>query len=106
MGEGTGVAEVHGDPADPSKDTDLELDVKVYNGSLDTDKDGIADGSAARPADLHRARRYQGTTIPFWGEKRGRQLAFRAADEDPEPGVADLYVIKEIHLQDRSQVRP
>ena len=41
VGEGTGVAEVHGDPADPSKDTDLALDVKVYNGSLDTDKNGV-----------------------------------------------------------------
>ena len=105
VGEGTGVAEVHGDPADPSKDTDLELDVKVYNGSLDTDKDGSP--MDPRPGLLVYTKVGDtNITLPFWGEKRGRQVALRGADQDDDPGVAGLYSIKEIHLQiDRRSVR-
>jgi hypothetical protein len=105
VGEGTGVAEVHPDPADPSQDTELSVDVKAYNGSLDTDKNG--DPMDPRPGlliytEIGDAR----VTLPFWGERRNRQLAFRAPDEDPDPGVAGLYEIKEIHLQlDRKAVR-
>jgi hypothetical protein len=98
MGQGTGVAEVHGDPSDPSKDTELDLDVKVYNGSLDTDKNG--DPMDPRPGLLVYTELNPATPIvfPFWGEKRGRQVAFRGADEDDDPGVDSLFGIKEIHL--------
>ena len=105
MGEGTGLAEVHPDPADPSKDSDLAVDVKVYNGSLDTDKDGSP--MDPRPGLLIYTE-IGGTSValPFWGERRGKQLAFRGPDEDPDPGMAGLYEIKEIHIQiDRRSVR-
>ena len=105
MGQGKGVAEVHVDPNDPSKDTDLELDVKVYNGSLDTAKDGSP--MDPRPGLLiYTEIGDTNIALPFWGERRGKQLAFRGEDEDPDPGVAGLYEIKEVHLQiDRRSVR-
>jgi hypothetical protein len=105
VGQGRGVAEVHSDPNDPSKDTDLEVDVKVYNGSLDTDKNG--DPMDPRPGLLVYTE-VGGTPVvfPFWGEKRGRQVALRGSDEDPDPGVDSLFGIKEIHLTiDRRSVR-
>ena len=105
VGEGTGTAEVHPDPADPSKDSDLELDVKLYNGTLDTDKNG--DPMDPRPGLLVFTKVGDtNITLPFWGEKRGKQVAFRGPDEDPDPGVASLYEIKEIHLDiERRTVR-
>ena len=105
VGEGTGVAEVRPDPADPSKDTDLSVDVKVYNGALDTDKNG--DPMDPRPGLLiYTEIGDTKVTIPFWGEKRGKQLAFRGPDENSDPGGAGLYEIKEIHLTiDRRSVR-
>ena len=100
-----GTAEVHGDPGDPSKDTDLELDVKVYNGSLDTDKNG--DPMDPRPGLLlYTELGGSNVVFPFWGEKRGKQVALRGPDEDPDPGVDSLFSIKEIHLTiDRRSVR-
>ena len=97
VGQGTGQAEVHPDPADPSKDSEVSVDVKAYNGALDTDKNG--DQMDPRPGLLIYTE-IAGTnvTIPFWGERRNSQLAFRNADEDPDPGAASLYEIKEIHL--------
>ena len=81
MGRGTGVAEVRGDPNDPSKDTELELDVKLYNGSLDTDRNG--DPMDPRPGLLLYTELDPDTPIvfPFWGEKRGRQVALRGPAE-------------------------
>jgi hypothetical protein len=105
VGKGTGTAEVHGDINDPSQDSELELDVKLYNGSLDTDKDGSP--MTPRPGLLIYTKLGDSNiTIPFWGEKRGKQLAFRAQDEDPDPGVASLFEIKRIHIEiDRRSVR-
>jgi hypothetical protein len=104
VGEGTGVAEVRSDPADPTKDTDLGVDVKVYNGSLDTDKNG--DPMDPRTGLMIYAQ--LGDTpvvIPFWGERRSKQLAFRGPDEADPSGVG-LYEIKEIHVTiDRRSVR-
>lgn len=105
MGDGTGVAEVHVDPADPSQDSDLDVDVKVYNGSLDTDENG--DPMDPRPGLLIYTE-VAGTpvTFPFWGEKRGKQVALRGPQDDPDPGVDSLFSIKEIHLKiDRRSVR-
>ena len=105
VGEGTGVAEVHPDPADPSQDSDLELDVKVYNGSLDTDENG--DPMDPRTG-LLLYTEVGGTpvTFPFWGERRGKQVALRGPQDDPDPGVDSLFSIKEIHLTiDRRSVR-
>ena len=97
VGQGTGVAEVHGNPTDPSTDSELALDVKAYNGSLDTDKNG--DPMDPRPGILiYTEIGDTNITLPFWGERKNRQLAFRGPDEDPDPGVAGLYEIKEIHL--------
>ena len=105
VGQGTGVAEVHGDPNDPSKDTILELDVKVYNGALDTDVNG--NPMDPRPGLLLYTQLGDDPIVfPFWGEKRGRQVALRGPDEDPDPGVDSLFSIKEIHLRiDRRSVR-
>ncbi|MGH2837862.1 MAG: hypothetical protein ACRDJY_05885 [Thermoleophilaceae bacterium] len=105
VGEGTGVAEVHGDPADPSKDSELALDVKLYNGALDTDKDGSP--MDPRPGLLvYTELGDTKITLPFWGERKNRQVAFRGPYEDPDPGVVGLYEIKEIHLTiDRRSVR-
>ena len=105
VGQGTGIAEVHSDPNDPSKDTDLEVDVKVYNGSLDTKPDGSP--MDPRPGLLIYTE-VAGTNVvfPFWGEKRGRQVALRGTAEDEDPGVDSLFSIKEIHLTiDRRSVR-
>ena len=97
VGQGTGVAEVHSDPNDPSKDTDLEVDVKVYNGSLDTDRDGSP--MDPRPGLLvYTEVAGSNVVFPFWGEKRGRQVALRGPEEDADPGVDSLFGIKEIHL--------
>ena len=105
VGAGTGVAEVHSDPNDPSKDTDLEVDVKLYNGELDTDVNG--DPMDPRPG-LLLYTEVGGTpvTFPFWGEKRSKQVAFRGPKEDEDPGVDSLFSIKEIHLTiDKRSVR-
>jgi hypothetical protein len=105
VGEGTGVAEVHVDPADPSKDSEVSVDVKVYNGSLDTDKNGDPMDPRAGLL-IYTEIAGANVTLPFWGERRGKQLAFRGPNEDPDPGVAGLYEIKEIHLTiDRRSVR-
>ena len=105
MGDGTGVAEVHPDPDDPSQDSDLDVDVKVYNGSLDTD----ANGDPMDPrAGLLLYTEVVGTPVafPFWGERRGKQVALRGPQDDPDPGVDSLFSIKEIHLTiDRRSVR-
>jgi hypothetical protein len=106
VGRGTGVAEVRGDPNDPSKDTELELDVKLYNGSLDTDRNG--DPMDPRPGLLLYTELDPDSPVvfPFWGEKRGRQVALRGTAEDPDPGVDSLFEIKEIHVTiDRRSVR-
>jgi hypothetical protein len=105
VGKGTGVAEVHPVPDDPSQDTDLEVDVKVYNGSLDTDKNG--DPMDPRPGLLlYTEIGDTKITLPFWGERRGRQLAFRSADADQQQDAPSLYEIKEVHLTiDRRSVR-
>jgi hypothetical protein len=97
VGEGTGVAEVRGDPNDPSKDSELTLDVKVYNGALDTDKNGDPMDPRAGLL-IYTEVGDTKITIPFWGERKNRQLAFRGPDEDPDPGAVGLYEIKEIHL--------
>jgi hypothetical protein len=105
VGRGTGVAEVHSVPNDPSQDTDVEVDVTLYNGSLDTDKDG--DPMDPRPGLLLYTEVGDTPVVfPFWGEKRGRQVAFRGPDQDPDPGVDSLFGIKEIRLTiDRRSVR-
>ena len=105
VGEGTGVAEVHGDPNDPSKDTDLEVDVKVYNGELDTDVNG--EPMDPRPGLLLYTKVGDtSVTFPFWGEKRGKQVALRGPKEDEDPGVDSLFSIKEIHVTiDKRSVR-
>ena len=105
VGEGKGTAEVHGDPGDPTKDTDLTLDVKVYNGSLDTDENG--DPMDPRPGLLvYTEVGGSNVVFPFWGEKRGKQVALRGPEDDPDPGVDSLFSIKEIHLTiDRRSVR-
>lgn len=97
VGQGTGKAEVRPDPADPSKDSEVSVDVKVYNGALDTDENG-------EPMDprngllIYTEIAGGRVTLPFWGERRNRQLAFRGPDENPEPGVVGLFEIQEIHL--------
>lgn len=96
VGKGTGVAEVH-HPTDPSQDTDLSVDVKVYNGSLDTKPDGSS--MDPRPGLLiYTEVAGSNVVFPFWGEKRGRQVALRGTAEDPDPGVDSAFSIKEIHL--------
>jgi hypothetical protein len=104
MGEGTGIAEVH-DPSDPSKDSDLAVDVKVYNGSLDTDANG--DPMDPRPGLLvYTEVGNTPVTFPFWGERHNKQVALRGPQDDPDPGVDSLFSIKEIHLMiDRRSVR-
>ena len=97
VGQGTGVAEVHPDPADPSKDSEVSVDVKVYNGALDTAKDGEPIDPRAGLL-IYTEIAGGNVTIPFHGERRNRQLAFRGPDADPDPGVVGLYEIKEIHL--------
>lgn len=96
VGQGTAVAEVH-HPDDPSMDADLPVDVKVYNGALDTDVDGSP--IDPRPGLLIYTE-VAGTnvTFPFWGEKRGRQVATRGPEEDADPGQDSAFSIKEIHL--------
>jgi hypothetical protein len=105
VGRGTGVAEVHSDPNDPSKDSNLEVDVKVYNGSLDTQPDGSP--MDPRPGLLlYTEVAGSNVVFPFWGEKRGRQVALRSTEESEDPGAPTLFSIKEVHLTiDRRTVR-
>ena len=105
VGEGTGVAEVRPDPADPSKDTDLSVDVKVYNGALDTDKNG--DPMDPRPGllHLHRDRRHRGHD-PVLGREARQAVGLPRPRRESDPGGAGLYEIKGIHLTiDRRSVR-
>jgi hypothetical protein len=97
VGKGTGTAEVRPDPADPSKDSDVSVDVKVYNGALDTDENG----EPMDPRDgllIYTEVAGGRVVLPFWAERRNRQVAFRGPDENPDPGAVGLFEIKEIHL--------
>lgn len=104
MGSGTGVAELH-NPDDPSADADIDVDVKVYNGMLDTDENG--DPMDPRPGILFYTEVGDiKVTVPFWGERRGKQIALRGPAEDPDPNADSAFEIKEVHLQiDRRSVR-
>lgn len=104
VGEGTGVAEVH-PPNNPTDKSDLALDVHVYNGELDTDRNGD-------PADpragllIYTEVGDTPVILPFWGERRGRQVSYYNPVEDQDPNADALYEIKEIHLKlDRRAVR-
>ncbi len=104
VGQGTGVAEVHPADSQTSK-LDFDVDVKVYNGELDTDEDG-------NPMDPRSGLMVftevagENVVLPFWGERRSRQVSYYNPAEDPEPNADSAYTIKEIHLTlDRMSVR-
>jgi hypothetical protein len=46
-------------------------------------------------------------TIPFWGERRGKQIALRGPEQQPEPTPGEgTFEIKEVHIHiDRRSVR-
>lgn len=103
VGRGTAVAEVH-PPDSPTTKTDVETDVVLYNGELDTDRDG--NPMDPRPGLLVYTE-VGGTPVAlgFWSERRKRQLSYYNPEDDAEPNSEGLFAIKEIHLTIRRQSR-
>ena len=105
VGGGTAIAEVH-PPDDPNAKTDVPAEVVVYNGELDTDREGQPAAETRRGLLIYTEVAGQRVALPFWAERRGRQIALYNAEDDPDPSAESLYAIKEIHLQiDRRSVR-
>jgi hypothetical protein len=103
VGKGTAVAEIRMPESTTSK-SNLKAKVKVYNGSLDTDRNGRP--MAPREGLLLYAE-VDGAklAIGFWSEKGGRQVSYYNPKDDPYPGADALYAIKEIHVTIRRRSR-
>ena len=105
VGEGTAIAEVH-PPDDPQARNDLEVDVTVYNGRLDTAPDGSPSGKNRPGLLIYTEIAGANVALPFWAERRNRQVTLYNPEDDPTPNEDALYAIKEIHLVfDRRSVR-
>ena len=105
VGAGTAVAEVH-PPDDPNAKTDVPVDVTLYNGELDTDRDGNPAATSRKGLLVYTEVAGTNVALPFWAERRGRQLAFYNPEDDPEPNEDFLYTIKEIHVTiDKRSIR-
>jgi len=97
VGSGTAVAEVH-PPDDPNAKSDVAVDVILYNGTLDTDRDGNPSTTTRDGLIVYTEVAGTQAVFPFWAERRGTQLAFYNPAEDPEPNQEFSIGIKEIHL--------
>ncbi|HYH57793.1 MAG TPA: hypothetical protein VD790_01045 [Thermoleophilaceae bacterium] len=96
VGEGQATAEIH-PPNDPTAKPDLPVEVKIYNGSLDTTEEG--EPMEPRPGLLlYTEVAGEPVALPFWAEKKNRQVAYRNPDEDSDPETESLYTLKEVHL--------
>jgi hypothetical protein len=96
VGSGTAIVEFHPPESTTSKE-DVELDVTVYNGKLDTNRRGFP----MKPrSGLILFTQYAGARIaaPFWAERRNRQLSLYNPRNDPFPESDSVYEIKEVHL--------
>lgn len=105
VGSGTGIAEIH-PPDDPNAKSDLAVDVTVYNGELDTDRNGAPLATTRSGLLIFTQVGDTNIALPFWAERRGRQVSLYNPVDDPDPNQDALYAIKEIHLTiDRRSVR-
>ena len=97
VGGGTGIAEIH-PPDDPNTKTDLEVDVTLYNGDLDTDREGQPLSPTRQGLLVYTEVAGTRVVLPFLAERRNRQVTLYNPEEDADPGSEGLYAIKEIHL--------
>lgn len=96
VGRGTAIAELHLSDSATSREN-LKLKLKVYNGKLDTDRNG----ARMKPRQgllLYTEAEGAKLAFGFWSEKRGRQVSYYNPKRDAFPDMDVLYAIKELHL--------
>ena len=98
VGSGTGVAEVH-PPDSTTTKQDLKAKVIVFNGQLDTDRNGDPMDPPRDGLLLYTEVAGQRIVLPFWAENGGKGVTYLNPVDDPEPPADNtLYTIKEVHL--------
>lgn len=94
VGSGKATAEIHiGDSTE-----DLSVDVQVYNGRLDTDRNGAPMDTPKDGLLIYTRIEGANLALPFWAERGNTQVAYYNPEQDPDPNADALYTIKEVHL--------
>ena len=98
VGAGTAIAELH--PADDKNaKSDFPVEVLVFNGKLETDRE--PDTMLPEPRDgllIYTEVGDVKIVFPFWAERRNRGVGFYNPQDDSDPNADSPYAIKEIHL--------
>ena len=94
VGTGTATAEVHlGDTTD-----DLKVNVKLYNGKLETDRNGEVTDTVRDGLILYTEVAGSKIALPFWAEDANTRVTLYNPENDTGASDDTLYTIKEAHL--------
>lgn len=98
VGSGTAIAEVH-PPEDKNAKSDVPVNITVFNGKLETDREPPA--MLPEPRDgllIYTEVGDAKIVLPFWAERGNRGIGFYNPEEDPDKNADSLFSIKEIHV--------
>jgi hypothetical protein len=98
VGSGTATAEVHPPDSTTSKQ-DLKVNVTIYNGRLETDRNGEVTDTVRDGLLFYTEVAGSKIALPFWAEDGNTRVTYYNPADDPTPPSDDaLYTIKEVHL--------
>lgn len=98
VGQGTATAEIH-DPNSPTAKADVPVEVTIYNGALDTDRNGDPAGKVRDGLLFYTEVAGANIALPFWAEDRNRRVTYYNPQNDPIPPADNsFYTIKEVHV--------
>jgi hypothetical protein len=98
VGSGKAIAEVH-PPDSTTTKTDLPVDVMMFNGKGETDRNGEPMDKPKDAILFYTEVAGSKLALPFWAEDGNRRITYYNPEEDAMPPADNaLYTVKEVHV--------